>query len=121
MTQTTYGELLEYLAVPLTIPTLGGRKRITVAAFENLIMAKNSKGSIYRITAADWNTVKRIRARHPGNPWQGGHYTGFHEPSGYSLGYAAAMLRHIEEVEIDAALEEFMNGFCHESPDQRAA
>ena len=66
----TYAELLDDLPLTLTIPSLGGRKSLTIYNLHSGIMVENSKGSTYRITADDWNNAKRIRAAYPPNPWQ---------------------------------------------------
>lgn len=121
MTKTTYSELLEYLTIPLSIPSLGGKKSLTFSRSNFGIKVENSKGSIYEISPNDWVFAKKIRATYSRNPWLGEHYSGLREPFSYSLIYAAALLRHIEEVEVDEAMAEFMNGFCGDSPDQLAA
>lgn len=117
----TYPELLDYLVLPLTIPSLGGRRSFTVAVVGNYIMAENSKGSTYQISTNDWITVKKIRAAHSGKPWRSENFCVFHDSFSYPLVYAAALLRHIEEVELDATVAEFMSGFFGESPEQCAA
>lgn len=117
----TYPELLDYLVLPLLIPSLGGKRSFTVAAVGNYIIAENSKGSTYQISANDWSIVKKIRAAHSEKPWRSENFCVFHDSFSYPLVYAAALLRHIEGVELDEAVAEFMSGFSGESSEQCAA
>jgi len=72
MTKMTYPELLDYLVLPLLIPSLGGKRSFTVAAVGNCIMAENSKGSTYKISANDWSIVKKgSSAKFVGELWFG--------------------------------------------------
>lgn len=121
MTKMTYSALLDYLIRPLAILSLGGKRSFTAVAVGNFVTIKNSMGSIYRISANDWCVAKRIRAVYSKNPWRIEHYCILHDSSSYSLGYAAALLRHIEEVELDLAMAEFMSGFPVASTEQHAA
>jgi hypothetical protein len=94
----TYRQLRDSLPAVHTIPTLGGRNDIKFhnPSFGDL-MAINSKGKCYPVTASDWNNACVIRSRNPHNPWASRHYTGISSFYSYGLILAAALLRHVEE------------------------
>ena len=92
----TYNELLEQLPPTIFIPTLGGKARLTIINQKHELMARNSKGSAYRLTREDWINAKRIRNSHPANPWRSALYSEASSVFSYGLPYAAALLRHVE-------------------------
>jgi hypothetical protein len=117
----TYAALSGRLPLSLTIPSLGGRKSLTIYNLQGGIMVENSKGSTYHITAADWDSAKRIRTAYPRNPWQSTLYSGLSEFYSYSLIYAAALLRHIEFEEAGAIPSRSLIRFHRKAQDQSAA
>ena len=117
----TYTALTDRLPLTLTIPSLGGRKSLTIYNLQGGIMVENSKGSTYHITAADWDSAKRIRAAYPRNPWQSTLYSGLSEFYSYSLIYAAALLRHIEFEEAGTIPSKSLIRFHRKAQDQSAA
>jgi hypothetical protein len=96
----SYDELLEQLPPRLEIPTLGGRNRITILNHGVYgLEVINSKGGAYPLSRQDWTGAKNIRKASVANPWKTAHYMGLHMWTSYSLIHAAALLRHLEELE----------------------
>lgn len=93
----TYSELLDALPTVLHISTLGGKSDFTIFHRGWELTVVNSKGKQYRLTESDWNAANLIRRRHPHNPWRTSLYSEPSEWFSYSLTYAAALLRHIED------------------------
>ena len=92
----TYDALLNKLPPTLTIPTLGGRKSITILNHgTGELKVLNSKGRTYTLTRQDWRGARTIHKTHPRNPWNTAHYTELSMWYSYSLIYAAALLCHI--------------------------
>lgn len=117
----TYAALSDRLPLTLTIPSLGGRKSLTIYNLQGGIMVENSKGSTYHITSDDWNSAKRIRTAYPRNPWQSTLYSGLSEFYSYALIYAAALLRHIEFEEAGSIPIGQLIRFHRKTQDQSAA
>ena len=94
----TYNEIRNILRAQITIPTLGGRTNFEIInpSFGDLT-ATNSKNNAYRITETDWYNARTIRSHHSRNPWATQNYNELSAYFSYSLIYAAALLRYVEE------------------------
>lgn len=98
-----YRQLRSILPSISTIPTLGGKAEVRIhnPAYGDLI-AINSKGNSYTVSASDWQNASVIRSRNPRNPWASAHYNGISAFFSYGLIHAAALLRYIEEEGVES-------------------
>jgi hypothetical protein len=117
----TYTELLDQMPSTLTIMSLGGRTSLTILNSKGGLVIVNSKGSTYPLSRQDWINAKRIRSSYPRNPWRTALYSETSSVFSYSLIYAAALLRHIEPGEEQAAPNRLLVRFHRKAQDQSAA
>ena len=100
----TYDQLRLDLPAILRIPTLGGKRMLTIQnPPAGNLLAVNSQGGTYQISRGDWESALVLRRRHRGSPWKSSHYCEVGEFFSYGLIHAAALLRHLERVGAAAA------------------